>query len=252
MTPEQLKLARAAAKDAIRTFCQSLGSNVVCTSLDGVERIYYSGISLDALSIAAVLHLSAPSATPDARVKEALDYIKMADNRLECEGCGQCVSVARSYLVEALGALSHQPGTGEGQIQINAVNALADTAEADIYFLLAELGFGPASMFHRKVVKSFREQIIKIAALNSHSDTQRDGHDGHTIAAPSTPALDTATVEACAKIVDDEAERILSKQMPTSDPMSMTDTVNLNLRMMASVLPDLAAAIRALAAKEGA
>lgn len=42
-----------------------------------------------------------------------------------------------------------------------------------------------------------------------------------------------------------ECERILSKQTPTADPFSITDSVNLNLRMMATILPNLAAAIRA-------
>jgi hypothetical protein len=53
-------------------------------------------------------------------------------------------------------------------------------------------------------------------------------------------------IEAAARIVDAEYERIMSKQTETDDPLSMTDTVNLNLRMMACVLPDLSAAIRAL------
>ena len=43
--------------------------------------------------------------TVQQRDKKIIDYIKMADNRLECEGCSQCVSVARSYLVEAFALL---------------------------------------------------------------------------------------------------------------------------------------------------
>ncbi len=49
--------------------------------------------------------------------------------------------------------------------------------------------------------------------------------------------------EACAKIVDAEFERILSKQTP-SDDLSIGASVNANLRMMACVLPDIASAIR--------
>ncbi|GAC1572631.1 MAG: hypothetical protein NVS3B5_01590 [Sphingomicrobium sp.] len=54
-------------------------------------------------------------------------------------------------------------------------------------------------------------------------------------------------IEECAKIVDAECERILSAQTPTSDPLSVTDTVNMNLRMMAAILPEISAAIRGLA-----
>jgi len=50
---------RKIAANAIRTFCQSLGANVVTVSSDGVERIYYSGLSLDALAVAVALALSA-------------------------------------------------------------------------------------------------------------------------------------------------------------------------------------------------
>lgn len=56
-----------------------------------------------------------------------------------------------------------------------------------------------------------------------------------------------AVIEECAKIVDAECERILSAQTPTSDPFSMADTVNMNLRMMAAILPEISAAIRGLA-----
>jgi hypothetical protein len=55
-----------------------------------------------------------------------------------------------------------------------------------------------------------------------------------------------AVIEECAKIVDAECERILSMQTPTSDPFSVTDTVNMNLRMMAAMLPEISAAIRGL------
>lgn len=50
--------------------------------------------------------------------------------------------------------------------------------------------------------------------------------------------------ERCAKMVEAEAERILSKQKPDADPLGMDDTINLNLRMMAAILPELAAKIR--------
>lgn len=50
--------------------------------------------------------------------------------------------------------------------------------------------------------------------------------------------------EACAKIVDDECQRVLAKITP-ADPASFGDTVNHNLRMTAVLLPSVAAAIRA-------
>lgn len=60
-----LEATRQTAADAIRTFCRSLGSASVQISSDGVERVYYSGISLDALSVAVALALrnSAPQET---------------------------------------------------------------------------------------------------------------------------------------------------------------------------------------------
>lgn len=39
-------------------------------------------------------------------MREALEYVDMALNRLECEGCAQCVSLAVSYLIEARAALT--------------------------------------------------------------------------------------------------------------------------------------------------
>ena len=53
--------------------------------------------------------------------------------------------------------------------------------------------------------------------------------------------------ERAAKICDAEFDRIISKQTPTDDPLSMADTVNTNIRMMACILPEVAAAIRRLA-----
>lgn len=62
---------------------------------------------------------------------------------------------------------------------------------------------------------------------------------------PDASAIRAAAFKEAAGIVDAECRRILSKQTTTSDPFSLTDTINMNLRMMATVLPDLAAAIRA-------
>jgi hypothetical protein len=45
--------------------------------------------------------------------------------------------------------------------------------------------------------------------------------------------------EACARLIEAECERVLSKQD------GRDDTVDLNLRMVAVLLPDLAAKIRA-------
>lgn len=55
MTDQAPELLREAIKIGIRTFCESLGANVVTISSDGIERVYYSGISLDALSVAATM-----------------------------------------------------------------------------------------------------------------------------------------------------------------------------------------------------
>jgi len=52
--------------------------------------------------------------------------------------------------------------------------------------------------------------------------------------------------EAAARLVEAECERVLALQKPDADPMSMDDTVNLNLRMTTVLLPNLAARIRAL------
>jgi hypothetical protein len=55
--------------------------------------------------------------------------------------------------------------------------------------------------------------------------------------------------ERCAALIDAECERILSKQTPEADPLSTNEAINSNLRMMAVLLPDLAAAIRALSSE---
>lgn len=58
---EGVRDIRETAANAIRTFCRSLGSAAVQISSDGVERIYYAGISLDALSVAVALALTIPA-----------------------------------------------------------------------------------------------------------------------------------------------------------------------------------------------
>lgn len=65
MTDTGMENERRKIADAIRTFCKSLSSEAVQMS-HGVERIYYSGISLDALSAAAALALPVPVAGPPA------------------------------------------------------------------------------------------------------------------------------------------------------------------------------------------
>lgn len=49
--------------------------------------------------------MTARAAMEAMPAQEVLEYIEMADNRLECEGCPQCLSLARSYLVEAIALL---------------------------------------------------------------------------------------------------------------------------------------------------
>lgn len=41
--------------------------------------------------------------------REAIEYIEMAENRLECEDCDKCVDLARSYLVEAKAVIAALP-----------------------------------------------------------------------------------------------------------------------------------------------
>jgi len=57
---ESIKDIREKAEEAIRTFCYSLGAATVKTSSDGMDRIYYSGISLDALAAAVAMALTRP------------------------------------------------------------------------------------------------------------------------------------------------------------------------------------------------
>ena len=50
--------------------------------------------------------------------------------------------------------------------------------------------------------------------------------------------------ERCAKIVETETERVLALQKADANPMSMDDTINLNLRMTTVLLPNLVEKIR--------
>jgi hypothetical protein len=50
-------------EQAIRQFCQNLGTGTVRVSADGVERIYYAGLSLNAISVAAVRALRREAST---------------------------------------------------------------------------------------------------------------------------------------------------------------------------------------------
>lgn len=62
---------RATAADAIRTFCNSQSPAAVQMS-HGVERIYYAGLSLDALAVAVALALSSTpvkTAAPDVELE---------------------------------------------------------------------------------------------------------------------------------------------------------------------------------------
>lgn len=58
--PLRMEDVRQLAEISIRTFCQSLGAGAVSISSDGVERIYYAGISLKALSVAVAMAVSRP------------------------------------------------------------------------------------------------------------------------------------------------------------------------------------------------
>lgn len=54
--------------------------------------------------------------------------------------------------------------------------------------------------------------------------------------------------EECARIVDVECERVMATQMPTAAGMDFNDSVNLNIRMMVALFPELSASIRRAAA----
>ena len=56
--PARIEDIRQKAEDAIRTFCESLGTGSVNISSDGVDRIYYAGINLKALSVAVSMALA--------------------------------------------------------------------------------------------------------------------------------------------------------------------------------------------------
>ncbi len=66
---ESIKDIREKAEEAIRTFCYSLGAATVKTSSDGMDRIYYSGISLDALAAAVAIALTRPHHSPPGEQK---------------------------------------------------------------------------------------------------------------------------------------------------------------------------------------
>lgn len=51
---------RQLAEIALRTFCKSMGDGAVQISSDGVERIYYAGLSLKALSVAVAMAVTRP------------------------------------------------------------------------------------------------------------------------------------------------------------------------------------------------
>lgn len=58
-------------------------------------------------------------------------------------------------------------------------------------------------------------------------------------------SAEQARDERAAKIVEAECKRVLAQQKPDADPMSFDASVNLNLRMVTVLLPEIAAAIRA-------
>jgi hypothetical protein len=58
--PGDVREIKMLAADAIRTFCKSLGEGTVAISTDGMERIYYSGLSLDGLAAAVAMKLASP------------------------------------------------------------------------------------------------------------------------------------------------------------------------------------------------
>jgi hypothetical protein len=110
-TPDSI---REAAANAIRTFCQSLGAGTVAVSSDGVERIYYAGLSLDALSVAVALALSAAKTDRDgvieAREQAFYECLGIIDEHLNghtgpqyraaCENIGRQI-VALKYALRS-------------------------------------------------------------------------------------------------------------------------------------------------------
>lgn len=58
--PGDVRDIKSLAAEAIRTFCKSLGEGIVAISTDGMERIYYSGLSLEALAAAVAMKLASP------------------------------------------------------------------------------------------------------------------------------------------------------------------------------------------------
>lgn len=95
-SPEHI---RQMAKDAIRTFCRSLSPAAVQMS-HGAERIYYSGISLDALAVAVSLALTRPGLVEGVGLTPAPDR---KDQGLVEEGSSTLPLAATSSVPSAQG-----------------------------------------------------------------------------------------------------------------------------------------------------
>lgn len=65
----------------IRTFCKSLGAGTVAVSSDGVERIYYAGMSLDALSVAVALALSSTNSNTVAEPSRCKNTVARGESK---------------------------------------------------------------------------------------------------------------------------------------------------------------------------
>lgn len=62
-------------------------------------------------------------------VRNAIEYIEMADNRLDCADCAECVAIAKSYLKEAAAALASQaPSEASGGVERKALEQVAQRA----------------------------------------------------------------------------------------------------------------------------
>lgn len=65
----------------------------------------------------------------------------------------------------------------EAKRQMDAIDRLSDTEDADIDFLVSMLGLNPHWEKGRKIIKSFREQIISVTASHSpaaHNTKRQD------------------------------------------------------------------------------
>lgn len=74
--------------------------------------------------------------------------------------------------------------------------------------------------------------------------TDLDAVDQQRIAGVAYELGIAAECERCAKLIEAEAARVLALQQPNAAPMSMDDTINLNLRMTTVLLPNLVEKIR--------